>query len=291
LQAGWNVITSVFEAGDPDESEDGQFVITGSPITSDPYTLPSGYTWIYDLSGVAPPDDGGEDDAPLTDGYGFIFQGTLNDWDGPDGAQIVPLGYNPSSDAGSPVGYAASIDSATGNFDLSYYDGVEMAESGTLGTLSDFFNAVCKSDRNWTDPPEKAYISIQPGFQIIDADGNEIGSALIVPPGSAWFEFWYSDREEAAVGSCISTDGPKADIDIQLQAGWNTFLVVYDDNGTSDDVSDDKYAITATPISGDTYALPSDYTMEYHLNSSVSALGVPGLPAFLKPSALLSWIF
>jgi len=278
LEPGWNAVVVSMSDGDVPDSVDGVIALAGAPIVDGVYAVPSEFSWQYWLSDEPPPDYGD----PLTDGYGFIFQGTLGGWDGPEGAQIVPLGDDGFSYPGSPVGYAASIDSSTGDFDISYYDGVEMLDSGALGTLDDFFNAACASGESWVDPPEEAYISLQIDFQIVDADGNEIGSAYIAAPDSTWFEFWYSDREESVVGSCIGYDDLGIDFNVQLQAGWNTLTVVLNDNGTADDTSDDKYIITATPIAGDTYALPSGYTMEYTLSGDVSALGVPGLPAFLR---------
>jgi len=285
-------MVSINDGGTPDTADD-YATLTNTPITDAWYVLPSEYTWEYSLYDEPPPDYGD----PLIDGFGFVFQGTLNDWGGPDGAQIVPLGVDdgflyPSN----PVGYAAPIDSATGDFDISYYDGIDMAESGALVALGDFFDMVCASGESWIDPPEEAYVSSQVSFQILDADGNEIGSAYIAPSDFDGFAFWYSDREEAVVGSCLDSENEPIDFDMQMQAGWNTAEITVtpaSDNGTPDDPSDDsyKYVITVTPITGDTYALPSGYTMEYHLNSSVSSLGMLGLPTLMKPSAPLSRIF
>jgi len=190
LQAGWNVITSVFEAGDPDESEDGQFVITGSPVTSDPYTLPSGYSWIYDLSGTAPPDEPPAEDIP-----GFTIEGVLPDWSLTEETYIAPMGGEIVSPPEIPVADPAVIDNATGSFSLNYYDGEEMAASGGFLQLEDFFDAICASDESWISPPQSALFVPQNAFILRNADGVEVGSAMIVSAGqNKGLGFWYIDR-------------------------------------------------------------------------------------------------
>lgn len=192
-------------------------------------------------------------------GNGFTLNGLLSEWNGSTDISIVPMAsvFSPSSSA---VAQPAAI-ASDGSFSLNYYSGSEMQNArDAMGQLESMFEAICVSNQNWTDEPDAAVFTAQSQFKLLDANGEEAGSAWIglENGGAQQLTFWYVDRDVSIEGSCINPDGNQYEFDLQLNAGWNEVRQGFE--GSS-------YVINGTPIDNtNVYTIPSGYKWMYYID-------------------------